>query len=102
MVNENPPAARIPVATYRLQFNRQFSFAAAQEIVPYLNDLGVSDIYASSYLTAKEGSMHGYDVVDQNRLNWEIGTGEAYAELIGELDKFGMGTSSISSPTTCA
>ncbi|WP_279384539.1 malto-oligosyltrehalose synthase [Geotalea toluenoxydans] len=91
MVNENPPAARIPVATYRLQFNRQFSFAAAQEIVPYLNDLGVSDIYASSYLTAKEGSMHGYDVVDQNRLNWEIGTGEAYAELIGELDKFGMG-----------
>jgi len=91
MVNENPPAARIPVATYRLQFNRQFSFAAAQEIVPYLNDLGVSDIYASSYLTAKEGSMHGYDVVDQNRLNWEIGTGEAYAELIGDLDKFGMG-----------
>ncbi|WP_243372199.1 malto-oligosyltrehalose synthase [Geotalea sp. SG265] len=91
MANENPPAARIPAATYRLQFNRQFGFAAAQEIVSYLSDLGVTDIYASSYLTAKEGSLHGYDVVDQNRLNWEIGTPDAYTELIAELERFGMG-----------
>ena len=58
---------RIPVATYRLQFNRQFTFADAQEIVPYLHELGISDIYASSYVAAKEGSLHGYDIVDPNR-----------------------------------
>jgi (1->4)-alpha-D-glucan 1-alpha-D-glucosylmutase len=91
MANENLPAARIPVATYRLQFNRQFGFAAAREIVPYLRGLGVTDIYASSYLTAKAGSLHGYDVVDHNRLNWEIGTPEAYGELITELERFHMG-----------
>lgn len=91
MAKEGLPTARIPVATYRLQFNRQFSFTAAQKVVPYLNDLGISDVYASSYLTAKEGSMHGYDVVDQNRINWEIGTGETYTDLTGELAKFGMG-----------
>ncbi|OGW52239.1 MAG: malto-oligosyltrehalose synthase [Nitrospirae bacterium RBG_13_43_8] len=82
---------KIPIATYRLQFNRNFKFVHAKEIVYYLSDLGISDIYASPYFKAKEGSLHGYDVVDPNRLNPEVGTEDEYNELIEELRKYGMG-----------
>jgi (1->4)-alpha-D-glucan 1-alpha-D-glucosylmutase len=83
--------AKIPTATYRLQFNAQFTFAAAREIVGYLHDLGISDLYASSYLQAKEGSIHGYDVVNQTVLNREVGDEAAYGGLVEELQRFGMG-----------
>lgn len=82
---------RIPVSTYRLQFNKQFRFLDAREIVCYLYELGITDIYASPYLKARESSLHGYDIVDPNELNPEIGTGEEYDELIKELQKYGMG-----------
>ena len=45
-------ASRIPGATYRLQLNHRFTFKDAQRIVPYLADLGVSDLYASPFLKA--------------------------------------------------
>ncbi|HET6492572.1 MAG TPA: 4-alpha-glucanotransferase, partial [Burkholderiales bacterium] len=64
---------RIPDATYRLQFNREFTFAQAAELVPYLHALGVSHCYASPYFNARPGSMHGYDIVDHNAFNTEIG-----------------------------
>jgi len=55
---------RIPTATYRIQFNKQFRFENACELVPYLHRLGISDLYASPILKARRGSTHGYDVVD--------------------------------------
>jgi len=55
---------RIPLSTYRLQFNSQFRFADARRLVPYLHALGITDIYASPLLQAKRGSAHGYDVTD--------------------------------------
>src|SRR5437660_864991 len=55
---------RVPRATYRIQFNAGFTFADARDIVPYLAELGISDIYASPILKARKGSGHGYDVVD--------------------------------------
>ncbi len=82
---------RLPSATYRLQFNHQFKFSHAKEIVSYLRDLGVSDIYASPYFLAKKGSLHGYDILDQNRLNPEIGTEAEYEELTREIQKCGLG-----------
>jgi (1->4)-alpha-D-glucan 1-alpha-D-glucosylmutase len=82
---------RIPVATYRLQFNAQFTFADARKIVPYLADLGITDVYASPILRARRGSMHGYDVVDASMLNPELGTEEDFTELCGELDRRNMG-----------
>lgn len=82
---------RIPVATYRLQFNYRFRFTNAKEIIHYLYDLGISDIYASPYFKAKKGSLHGYDIVDPNTLNHEVGTEDEYDELIDELRKYGMG-----------
>ena len=66
---------RIPVTTYRLQFNREFRFADAIRIVDYLHDLGITDLYASPILKARPGSTHGYDVIDPTQINPEIGTG---------------------------
>ncbi|MEW6001870.1 MAG: malto-oligosyltrehalose synthase [Nitrospirota bacterium] len=83
--------ARIPVSTYRLQFSHQFRFSDAKEIVPYLHEIGITDIYASPYLKAKRGSLHGYDIVNYNMLNFETGTEDDYNELMRELEKYGMG-----------
>src|SRR5678816_3566182 len=83
--------ARIPLATYRLQFNSHFTFRDATAIVKYLSGLGISDCYASSYLTAVPGSPHGYDVVDPTRLNPDIGTEDDYWAWIDALRSRGMG-----------
>ncbi|HWY41627.1 MAG TPA: malto-oligosyltrehalose synthase [Chthoniobacterales bacterium] len=82
---------RIPVCTYRLQFNRWFTFAQAREIVPYLHELGVSDVYASPYFQASPESMHGYDITDHNQLNAAIGSREEYDSFVAELSAHGMG-----------
>ena len=82
---------RIPVATYRLQFNRQFRFEDAQELVPYLCRLGISDLYASPIFKARKGSVHGYDVVDPSYPNPEVGTEADLDTLIQELKDREMG-----------
>lgn len=82
---------RVPVATYRLQFNRNFTFEDARQVVPYLDALGVSDLYASSYLAARPGSTHGYDIANHNALNPEIGTEEDYSPFVEALQARGMG-----------
>ena len=81
----------MPVATYRLQFHAQFTFADARRVVPYLHDLGITDIYASPILRARKGSTHGYDTVDAAQLNPELGTEDDFMELCGELDRHDMG-----------
>ena len=82
---------RIPTCTYRLQFNRWFTFAHAREIVPYLCALGVSDVYASPYFQASPNSLHGYDIVDHNRLNTAVGSRKDYDAWIAQLQAHGMG-----------
>jgi (1->4)-alpha-D-glucan 1-alpha-D-glucosylmutase len=82
---------RIPVSTYRLQFNSRFRFSDAREIISYLHTLGISDIYASPYFTSSAGSLHGYDILDQNSLNPEIGSNDEYEALAGELKQWDMG-----------
>ncbi len=83
--------SQVPVATYRLQFNRTFTFRDAAALVPYLAALGISHCYASPYLKARPGSSHGYDIVDHNSLNPEIGTPGDYDHFVGELQRHGMG-----------
>ncbi|MFO1421688.1 MAG: malto-oligosyltrehalose synthase [Candidatus Competibacteraceae bacterium] len=82
---------RIPVATYRLQFTPDFDFNAAMTIAPYLDDLGVSDLYASPILRPRHGSQHGYDVVDSRLINPELGGLERFEMLVQVLKKHGMG-----------
>ncbi|HEX3578583.1 MAG TPA: alpha-amylase family glycosyl hydrolase, partial [Thermoanaerobaculia bacterium] len=82
---------RVPRATYRIQFNAGFTFADAREIVPYLAELGISDIYASPILKARKGSGHGYDVVDANALNPELGSDGDFNALHEELQRHKLG-----------
>lgn len=82
---------RIPVATYRLQFTPDFGFDAATTIAPYLAELGVSDIYASPILTPRQGSQHGYDVVDAHAINPELGGMERFELLSQVLKEQGIG-----------
>lgn len=83
--------ARIPAATYRLQLNAGFRFQDAERIVPYLAALGVSDVYVSPFFKARTGSMHGYDIVDHNQLNPELGSREDFDSYCESLGRHGMG-----------
>ncbi|MEA1052204.1 malto-oligosyltrehalose synthase [Lamprobacter modestohalophilus] len=89
--SEAPLQAPIPRATYRLQLHKDFGFAAATELVPYLADLGISHCYCSPYLKARPGSTHGYDVVDHSQLNPELGSQADYDRLCETLAAHGMG-----------
>ena len=81
----------IPRATYRLQLNAGFTFADATALVPYLAALGVSHVYCSPYFRARAGSTHGYDVVDHNSFNPEIGERADFDEFVRVLRAHGMG-----------
>ena len=83
--------ARIPVATYRLQFHQGMRFEDARGLIPYLKDLGISDLYSSPILQARRGSTHGYDVTDPTRLNPELGTEEEFDNFARQLQAHGMG-----------
>ncbi|MFB3925648.1 MAG: malto-oligosyltrehalose synthase [Syntrophales bacterium] len=82
---------RIPSATYRVQFNRSFGFQAAKRICGYLAELGISDLYASPVFYATQGSAHGYDICDPDRLNDELGTQDDFEALVHDLQQRGMG-----------
>ena len=80
-----------PRATYRFQFHKDFTFADAEALVPYLDDLGISHVYASPVTTAAPGSTHGYDVVDPTTINPELGGEDAFRSLVAALRSRGMG-----------
>src|SRR3954470_15953878 len=82
---------RIPVATYRVQFNANFRFQDAIAIVPHLHRLGISHLYASPIFAARSGSTHGYDVVDPNRLNPVLGSDADFDAMVEALHSRGMG-----------
>ncbi|MHB8815293.1 MAG: malto-oligosyltrehalose synthase [Steroidobacteraceae bacterium] len=86
-----PAPAQIPRATYRVQLNAGFTFRDLTAIVPYLAALGISHVYCSPYFRARAGSAHGYDVVDHNSFNPEIGTREEFVRLVAALRAHGMG-----------
>jgi (1->4)-alpha-D-glucan 1-alpha-D-glucosylmutase len=80
-----------PRATYRLQFHKDFSFDDAARIAPYLARLGVSHVYASPWLKARPGSRHGYDIVDHDALNPELGDKAAFDRMLAALKANGLG-----------
>jgi (1->4)-alpha-D-glucan 1-alpha-D-glucosylmutase len=84
-----PPA--VPRATYRVQLTKDFGFDDAAAIVPYLKQLGITHLYASPFLKARPSSTHGYDIVDHDRLNPELGGDEAFARLSDALKQHDLG-----------
>src|SRR5437016_857290 len=82
-----PPA----VSTYRLQLNASFGFAEARAIVPYLAELGVTDVYTSPYLHAEKGSTHGYNLVAYDTINPELGGADGHRAWILDVRERGLG-----------
>lgn len=81
-----------PLSTYRLQMRGDcFTFADAEELLPYLDDLGVSHLYLSPILTATEGSTHGYDVTDPTTVSAALGGPDGLAQLSAAARARGMG-----------
>jgi (1->4)-alpha-D-glucan 1-alpha-D-glucosylmutase len=78
-------------ATYRLQLTPGFGFERARALVPYLRDLGISHLYLSPSLQAREGSTHGYDVVDPGRLSDALGGRGAFEALAADARGAGLG-----------
>ncbi|MFL5846665.1 MAG: alpha-amylase family glycosyl hydrolase [Solirubrobacteraceae bacterium] len=78
-------------ATYRLQLTPDFGFAAARALVPYLAELGVSHLYLSPSFEAREGSTHGYDVVDPRRLSAALGGEAEFTALAAAARDAGLG-----------
>ncbi|HEX6128196.1 MAG TPA: malto-oligosyltrehalose synthase [Candidatus Limnocylindria bacterium] len=81
----------IPRATYRLQLQPGFGFDAAAAVVPYLAELGVSHLYISPILQAEAGSTHGYDIVDHDRLNVELGGEAGFDRLVDAVRARSLG-----------
>ena len=73
----------------RLQLHNGFTFEDAAALVPYMRDLGISHVYASPILTARAGSIHGYDVVDPNTINPELGGEPAFRNFVAVLRNAG-------------
>lgn len=82
---------RQPISTYRLQFTPSFTFSDALGILPYLESLGITDIYCSPILQATPGSLHGYDVVDHSRISDDLGGRPAFQRFADAVHSRGMG-----------
>jgi (1->4)-alpha-D-glucan 1-alpha-D-glucosylmutase len=81
----------IPLATYRVGLHKDFSLRSVEAILPYLQELGISHIYASPITKARPGSTHGYDCVDPSTIHPELGTLAQFQELLSKVAKRGMG-----------
>src|SRR5690606_16715757 len=81
----------VPLATYRVQLTKDFGFDDAARLAPYLAKLGISHLYASPFLKARPGSTHGYDIVDHEQLNPELGGDDGFARLSEALRSNGLG-----------
>jgi (1->4)-alpha-D-glucan 1-alpha-D-glucosylmutase len=84
------------LSTYRLQLRGEssgfgFTFADAENLLDYLEDLGVSHLYLSPIMTAVRGSSHGYDVTDPTTVSPELGGAEGLARLSAAARARGMG-----------
>lgn len=77
-------------ATYRLQLHHEFTLRHLDRIIPYLEQLGISFVYASPVFKALPGSTHGYDVLDPHLINPEIGTEEELRAIVEKLHAKGI------------
>ena len=82
---------RIPLSTYRLQFGRAFRFREACSVVPYLNRLGITDVYASPIFRAHSDIANGYDIVDPTSLSPSLGSRDEFIAFCSQLKQHDMG-----------
>ncbi len=82
---------RSVISTYRLQFNSSFPLSEVRALIEYLKRLGVSHIYSSPILQSSSGSNHGYDTVNLEMINPEIGGEEQFREMSTLVHNEGIG-----------
>lgn len=70
-----------PGATYRVQLGREFGFAQLEEHLGYFAALGITHLYLSPIMQARDGSDHGYDVVDPTAVSTVLGGEDALRAL---------------------
>jgi (1->4)-alpha-D-glucan 1-alpha-D-glucosylmutase len=78
-------------ATYRLQLGPSLTFEGVAQLAPYLDALGISEVYLSPCFRAAPGSSHGYDVVDHSSFNPEIGSVATFEAMAQSLAERGLG-----------
>ena len=83
--------ARVPISTYRLQFHAGWNFSQAIKLTPYLQELGITDVYASPLFKASRGSLHGYSVTNPLQLNPELGSKAQFDSWCKKLRSLHMG-----------
>lgn len=79
-----------PISTYRLQLSPEFTFEDLNTILDYLDQFGVSTIYAAPFFQARQGSTHGYDVIDPYTINREIGKLEDFQAIRNRMREKNM------------
>lgn len=84
------------LSTYRLQLRGEssgsaFTFADAEDLLDYLDELGVTHLYLSPIMTATTGSSHGYDVTDPTTVSPELGGRDGLARLSAAARARGLG-----------
>ncbi|MET0387014.1 MAG: malto-oligosyltrehalose synthase [Polyangiales bacterium] len=84
------PTLPPPRATYRIQAHGDFGFDRIAELASYLDALGISHVYLSPVLTAAPGSQHGYDVIDHEHVNPELGGDAAHQRMCDALQAHGL------------
>src|SRR3954471_24676972 len=82
---------RIPVSTYRLQLGPDLTLDQVTALLPYLDKLGISDIYLSPLFRARAESSHGYDVVDHGTIDPAIGDLQSFSRMAAAAGELGMG-----------
>jgi (1->4)-alpha-D-glucan 1-alpha-D-glucosylmutase len=91
MTKPHTSRGAFPTSTYRLQIHGGFTLDDAAEIADYIAKLGVSHIYTSPFMQAAAGSTHGYDPVDWNAVNVEVGGEAAHQRYCARLGELGLG-----------
>lgn len=81
---------KTPNSTYRLQLHKNFTFRHLEQVTDYLQTLGIDTVYASPIFQAARESTHGYDGVNPNVINPELGTIEALYALKKRLAASGL------------
>lgn len=89
-------SGRPVLSTYRLQLRGPasgfgFTFADAEKLLDYLEELGITHLYLSPILTAVRGSSHGYDVTDPTTVSAELGGIDGLRRLSRAVRSRGMG-----------
>ncbi|TVQ09539.1 MAG: malto-oligosyltrehalose synthase, partial [Bacteroidetes bacterium] len=80
-----------PIATYRIQFNKDYTLKDLEKQIEYLSLLGIGAVYASPVFAATPGSAHGYDVIDPLRFNPEVTDEDTFGKVRKKMLQKNMG-----------